>query len=205
MKIVECAQGSTEWFLARCGVLTASEVDALITPAGKIKAGAAVETYLYEKLAEKVMGFPEVTAASWAMDQGKILETMALPWLEFDRGVKVRRVGFCVSDDGRIGCSPDGLIGEDCGVEIKSPQPAQHVRYLLEGVVPEKYVPQIQMSMHVTGRPHWWFVSYSKDMPCLLVDVPRDPVFQASLKKALDGFLDEFDQKLAHLRKLIDL
>ena len=56
------------------------------------------------------------------LEQGMIVEEEARPWyaLEYDKLVK--QVGFITTEDGRFGCSPDGLIeGEECGLEIKSP------------------------------------------------------------------------------------
>lgn len=204
MKIIDCKQGSTEWFRARAGVVTASEVDALVTPEGAIRKGDGVRTYLYQKVAEKLYGFlASEGGAGWAADQGKLLEEIALPWFAFEYDVKVDRAGFCVGEDPRTGCSPDALIGDDCGLEIKSPQPTHHVRYLLEGVVPKAYVPQVQMSMYVTGRPRWMFVSYSRDLPKLVLTVERDPAFQAALGKALAAFLADYDAALAKVRALM--
>ena len=82
MKIVDCIQGSEKWLLARAGIPTASEWDALITPEGKPRTGQGRETYLMQKVAEKVMGYPAQSYGGGAMEQGSILEGEALPWLE---------------------------------------------------------------------------------------------------------------------------
>ena len=198
MKTLMCAQGSSEWFTARCGVVTASEVDSLVSPTGEIRKGKGVRTYLCQKVAEKVMGYSEGSLSSWDMEQGKILETIAIPWLAFERDLKIDRVGLCIRDDPRCACSPDGLIGDDCGLEIKSPQPKTQVQYLLDGRVPDQYIAQVQMSMYVTKRPRWLFVSYSRDLPKLVLTVEPDPAFQAALDTALKQFLADFDA--AHLR-----
>lgn len=202
MKTLLCAQGSTEWMLARCGIVTASEVDALVTPLWKLRTGEGVETYLYRKLAEKVMGYAGEDGSSWAMDQGQILEKIALPWYEFAYDVAVQRVGFCVSDDGRIGCSPDGLLGDDCGLEIKCPQPAQHIKYLLQGDIPPQYRAQIHFSMLVTGRPRWRFVSYSRHLPPLVLTIERDEGIQEALRETVRVFTDKFDAAFAKLKDL---
>ena len=106
MIVHDCAQGSTEWFLLRAGKPTASEFDSLITPLRKPRTGEGRETYLLTKVAEKCMGMPAQSYSGGPMEQGSILEGEALPWLEFAHGVKVNRVGFCETDDKRIGCSP---------------------------------------------------------------------------------------------------
>ena len=180
--------------LARCGVVTASEVDALVTPLWKARAGAGVQTYLYQKLSERVMGYiEEGPASSFAMTQGQIVETIAVPWYEFAHDVKINRVGFCVSDDGKIGCSPDGLLGDDGGIEIKSPQPKQHLRYLMEGEVPAQYRAQVQFSLYVTGRKWWKFVSYHPHLPPLVVHVEPDPQAQSALRGAVNAFVTDLD------------
>ena len=202
MKIIDCEQGSTAWSQARLGVVTASEIDALVTPLWKIRTGEGVETYLHKKLAEKLLNYPQDSGTSYAMDQGSIVEKIALPWFEFQYDTTVRRVGFCLSDDGRTGCSPDGLIGDDMGLEVKSPQPATHLKYLLRGEVPPEYLPQIHFSMLVTGRPRWTFVSFSRQFPPLVVPVMQDKQIQQVLQGAVDLFAQKFDAALARINAL---
>ncbi len=204
MKIYDMAQGTPEWHRIRRGVVTASEIDALVSPEWKPRTGQGPDTYLCTKLAERMAAGDDEEevggAPSWAADQGHILENLAIPWFEFETGLPVRRVGFCLSDDQRIGCSPDGLIGEDSGIEAKCPQPTEHVRTLREGAVPKKYLAQVHFSMLVTGRASWWFVSYSRDLPKLKVLVERDDNIQAKLQAAVDAFLAEFDREFSKLK-----
>jgi predicted phage-related endonuclease len=193
-------QGGPEWHRIRKGVVTASEVDAIVTPEFQPRSGEGVKTYLCQLISETLMkqseeDEPDLTP-SWAADQGKILENVAIPWFEFETGLIVDRVGFCLSDDGRIGCSPDGLIGDDAGIEAKCPQPAQHVRYLIDGRVPKQYRPQVHMSMLVTGRPAWYFVSYSQHLPKLIVKVERSQEIQEKLQEAIDEFWKLCDEQL---------
>jgi len=199
MKTLHMAQGSVEWHAARMGVVTASEADCLVTPKWKVKEGAGPETYMYKKLAEKLLNWSPDMLNTFPMDQGKLIETIALPWYEFETGKKVSRVGFCLTDDGRSGCSPDGMLEDGSGVEIKSPQPPNHLKYLLENKVPDDYLPQVHFSMLVTGAPYWTFVSYSMNLPALVVRVERDDAIQASLRLALDAFNARFDVALAKI------
>ena len=80
MKIIECEQGSTAWYMARMGVVTASEFDSLVTPKWKIREGAGVDTYLYRKLAEKILNWSPEMLEGFAVNQGNIIEKIALPW-----------------------------------------------------------------------------------------------------------------------------
>lgn len=207
MILHDVKQGSSEWLMLRAGIPTASEFGNLVTPAFEVRSGETPKTYLARKVAEKILGYPEQTGSggggSFAMQQGSLLEIEAIPWLEFQYGVKVQRVGFCTTDDGRIGCSPDGLIGTDGGIECKCPEPHTHVRTLLAGV-PKEHLAQVHGNMLVTGRPWWYFLSYCRNFPPLLVKIERDPAIEAALREALDVFLKAFDSSLATVRALIN-
>lgn len=202
MKIIECEQGTPSWFVARMGIVTASQVDALVTPKWALRKGDGVDSYLYKKLAEKLLNWSPEMLAAFAVDQGKILETIAIPWFEFTHSRKVRRVGFVTTDDGRAGCSPDGLLDDGTGIEIKCPQAPNQIRYLLEGRVPEDYLPQVHFSMLVTGAPAWTFCAYSNQLPALVIRVERDEAIQAKLREALASFNSRFDSALTALHDL---
>ncbi len=148
------------------------------------------------------MGGPLLTGSGFAMDQGSMMEGEARPFYEFTFDTKIRTVGFVTTDDGRIGCSPDGLIGDDSGIEIKCPELPQHIRYHLGGTLPKDYVAQVQGAMYVTGRPTWRFMSYHRQLSPFIVAVERDERFQAALHDALMEFLAEFDKGLARLRDI---
>lgn len=203
MKTHACKQGSSEWAALRLGVITASEIDALVTPLWKQRTGAGVETYLHLKLAEKIMGYAGKTGGTFAMEQGNVIEDVAVPWYEFAHDVKVQRVGFCTSDDGTVGFSPDALVGEDGGLEVKSPQPPAMIEYLLAGVVPPEYMPQVQMSLWVSGRKWWDFCAFHRYLPPMVIRVRPDPVAHAAIAKAVKDFLASFDAAHAKLAAMM--
>lgn len=205
MKTLNCKQGSTEWHLARAGVVTASEVDSLVTPKFEPRTGEGVKTYLYRKACERIMGPPVEGpgGGTFAMDQGNVLEKIAIPWYEFRYNVAVDRVGLCLSDDGKVGCSPDGLIGDLQGLEIKCPTPPTHCQYLLEQRVPPDYLPQVHMCMFVTGRTEWTFVSYSPYLPPLVVTVLRDEAIQTVLRDTLAKFTAQVDASEKQIRAMM--
>ena len=201
MKTFDVEQYSPEWFALRRGVVTASEIDALVTPAFKARTGEGVETYLCRKLAEKVTGYAPEAGSTFQMDQGSLAEKLALPWFNFTHNRDARAVGFCLSDDGRIGCSPDALDGDDSGLEIKFPAHPTHLKYLMRNELPPEYRAQVHFSMMVTGRPRWTFLSFSRAFPSLVIEVKRDEAIQDALRDALGAFLFRFDEKLAWLTK----
>lgn len=188
-------QPTIEWLLARCGRITASDADCLVTPLGKVKTGDAVETYLIKKLAERWTGGSSDAFAgfeSFAMNQGTILEDEAIPFAELAYNLSITQVGF-VSLNDDVGCSPDGLVmdGERVasGIEIKCPQLETHMRYLLAGTLPKDYAAQVQFCMYVTGAANWHFLSYRRGFPALHVLVERDEKFQTAIGEAVDSFL----------------
>lgn len=202
MKIIDCKQGETGWMLARCGVITASEIDALVTPLWAVKTGEKVETYLHKKLAERLLGYMGETGSTFAMDQGNIIEKIAVPFWEAVHG-PVTRVGFVTTDDGLCGCSPDALVGDNEGLEVKSPQNPNHLKYLLGGVLPPSYAPQIQFSLWVTGRRAWNFMSFSVHLPPLIVRVEPDPRAFAAFEAATSALLADLSQAESRVRALM--
>lgn len=194
MKIHTCEQGAPEWLQLRIGRVTASEMHNLLTPEMEIKKGEGPKTYLYSKLAEAWRGqiLPGFTG-SWATEQGEMREMDARQWYAFAYDERVKQVGFVESDDGRSGCSPDGLIGDDGGLEMKCPEPTNHVRYLVEGRLPKDYVAQVHGCLFVTGRPWWRFVSWRERFPAFVLTVERDEKIMATIAEALNGFYARFD------------
>ncbi len=205
MKIIECKQGTDEWFQARVGVVTASELKNLMTPKlePRKRDSDMVQSYLARKLAERWTGqpLPDLFRPTGEMEQGSIRESVARPWFENETQLDVQTVGFITTDDGRCGCSPDGLIGGDCGLEIKCPRIETHVKYLLDGGVPDEYLTQIHMSMYVTGRPSWYFCSYRPGFPGLIVGCPSDSEIQARIDGTVKMFLDMLDEGYRKLVK----
>lgn len=204
MQIIDCEQRSTAWFQARIGVITASEANAILTPLFAARTGDGVETYLYRKAAEKILGWTAESGGSWATDQGNIVESIAIPWFAFEYDCEPRRVGFCLSDDCRTGCSPDSLLGENDGLEVKSPLPPTHLKYLTKGELPPEYAVQVHFSMFVTSRPQWTFVSFSRQLPPLVLKVKRDEKIQAAIRSAVDAFSVKFDAVYNRVKGQID-
>ncbi len=204
MKTFNCTQGSPEWQALRLGVVTASEADSLLTPLFKSRTGEGVETYLYRKLAEKVVGYSQDSLSTFGMDQGQMAEKIALPWFNFTYNADAKPVGFCLSDDGKVGCSPDALLGEDCGLEIKFPAHPTHLKYFFKKSLPPEYAAQVHFSMFVTGRPKWIFLSYSQHFPSLVVHVERDEKIQEAIRETVESFLIRYDTLLAELRAIKD-
>lgn len=202
MNILSCAQGEHEWLTARVGKVTASEADNLLTPEFEIRKGETPKTYLCRKVAEATLGRPLEGFTSFATEQGQELEQEARSWFAFDNDGKyrVQNVGFVEGDDGRCGCSPDALLDDDGGLELKAPQPTNHVRYLLNGELPKDYAVQVHFSMYVTHRPWWMFVSYRRKFRPLVLRIERDERIIAKIGDALGKFYADFDAAMLKIK-----
>jgi len=172
----EYQQNSLEWLHAHAGVLTASQFGQFFDSDWEVRTGEMPKKLLARKLAEWWMGGPLIAneVNTFSIEQGRILEQEALPWLTLEKDIAVERVGFVTTDDGLIGCSPDGLIGDNSGIEVKCPNADTHVRYLIDGGLPREYVAQVHGCLYVTQRPSWLFLSYRRGFTPLLLTISRN-------------------------------
>jgi len=179
MRILDCEQGSAEWLSHRLGVPSASQFSKIVT--GKGGKSTQVEAYINQLVAEELTGETTFVYVNEHMKRGTELEPDARELYEALTGQTVQEVGFCLHDTVNAGCSPDGLVGEDGGLEIKCPAPATHVEWVKAGVVPSKHLQQIMGCLWVTGRQWWDFMSYHQTMKPLIVRVERDEEYIAAL------------------------
>lgn len=180
-------QGTDAWLHARCGVLTASVIGQMITPKTlKPAKGATVDSLLRTLAAERISGIVEPNWPSHDMQRGTLLEPFARS-LYADHYQPVTEVGFMARDDwGSIaGYSPDGLVGSEGLIEIKSPRAKTHVNTVIEGKVPAHYMAQVQMGLRVSGRTWCDFVSYCPSYRLYVKRVYRDYVWMRALDCAI--------------------
>lgn len=199
MRIIECDQYSEAWWQSRRGVPTASEFGNIITPA-KGEASKSMYPYACRLIADLYRpdyGLAEEYVTG-AMRNGTLMEPEARKWYAFETGSDVRQVGFCLTDDGRFGCSPDALVGEDGALELKCPEPHTHVGYLLGGVLPNDYKPQVHGHLIVTGCAWCDFMSYSPGLPPFRKRVVPDE-FTESLRARLDEFWTLYQETKAKM------
>ena len=186
-------QGTDEWFQARLGRVSASCFDVLFTPTGKPSTGAKIENYANKLIAEHLTGKREESYKSEAMERGNELEAEARLWYEMATNSDVSTCGLVYADDEKtVSCSPDGLIKGDKlkGLEIKCPLAHTHVKYLMKGILPNQYIPQLQGSMLVCDCAEWDFLSYHPDLKPLLITVKRDDEWIDNFKPILTKFVE---------------
>ena len=136
--------------------------------------------------AERITGHVEDTPTTGDMYRGIIAEPFARDYYADHHGVEVEEVGFMVRDFGtyRIGCSPDGLVGQDGGIEIKSPRAKTHIATVLTGEIPAHYMAQVQTFLLVSGRSWCDFVSFHGGLPLWPTRVEPDPSWAAAIHRA---------------------
>lgn len=199
-------QGTPEWLALRAGHVSASVFKDVLA---KTKTGeAAVRKALRLKLVtERLTGQPVETYKNGAMEWGTNTEPLARLAYEAKSGNLVEEEGFLLHPTIKwVGCSPDGLIDSDGGLEIKCPfNSCVHVQTLEEGMPPE-HKAQVQGAMWVTGRDWWDFVSFDPRMPAGLQlhieRVIRDVEYIKTLEEEVVRFLGEVEADLARLLKL---
>lgn len=199
-------QLSQEWMDSRLGKVTASRVADVIA---KTKTGysASRANYLAEKVCERLTGVSAKSFQSEAMSFGIANESEARSLYEFMRDVSVEQIA--IVDHPYIAmsaASPDGLINDDGLIEIKCPNTATHIEYLLSKEVPSKYKPQMAWQMACTGRQWCDFVSYDPRLPANLqlfvVRYERDERYIAELEAEVKAFLAEVSETVKRLEEL---
>ena len=157
----ELDQGSSDWHDARAGIVTASAMRSLVTGSGQVANNDTSRGLIRTLAAERIMGKPADSFSSRMMDRGTALEPFARD-LYSEHYAPVEEVGFIRldTDEYSLGYSPDGVIGHDGLIEIKSPGPKEHLRTILDDDVPSVYKWQVQVGLLVTGRSWLDFISY---------------------------------------------
>jgi len=160
MIIHNVEQGSPEWFAVKAGKMSASHGQEIGN------SGKGLETYILELMSEFYSSGEKEQFTNKHTERGIELEPLASEIYELETGNKVEKVGFCEHDE-FSGCSPDRLVGEDGGVEIKSIDDKGYFKLLLEGEkgIDTKYLWQIQMCLLITARKWWDFVAYNPNYP----------------------------------------
>lgn len=155
--IVDCEQGSAEWFAARRGVVTSTNLARIMAN------GKGMQTYARELAAERLSDEPDGERyESPAMRHGKQYEPRARQrWALDNAGADIVVPGFVYHDETcRSGASGDGICGGVGMLEIKCPQPSTHIAYKLAGVVPKDYEWQVIGELMVPGIEWVDFISY---------------------------------------------
>lgn len=193
-------QGTDEWHDIRRGIVTASTIGRLITARTLKPANNDTSRALTEQLvAERITGETEPTFTNDDMMRGVLHEPIARDTYAEHNGVEVQQIGFMIRDDWGfpIGASPDGLIGNDGGLEIKCPRAKAHIRTILTDEIPGHYMAQVQTCLLVSGRDWWDYVSFRAGLPMWTKRVYPDPKWHEAIVAAAEQFEDTAAEMVA--------
>lgn len=200
MEISDHPQGSEAWHAARLGLATGSRF-ADVLAGGK---GLTRKAYATQLALEIITGQPAETFQSQDMLTGTEREPIARAEYEALTGNFVTEVGFCLHDTLPAGVSPDGLVDDDGGIEIKCPKDKTHAEYLAIKGEPSAYTAQIQGCMWVTGRKWWDFISYHPGFPenarLIVRRVRRDDGYIERLAAEIERFSAEVQATVELIR-----
>lgn len=185
-------QGSDEWLAARCGLLTASEVSKIITPSTlKPARNDASRGHVAEIAAQRITRHVEPSYIGDDMLRG-IEDEHHARVAYAEHFAPVEEVGFMTEDRWgfTLGYSPDGLVGEDGAVEVKSRRQKFQVGVIARGAaeIPIEHMLQMQTGLLVTGRRWVDYVSYCGGLPMIAIRVDPDPDMQAAILAAAEVF-----------------
>ena len=155
--IKDIEQGTDEWLALRYGWTTASRFkDVMAKGQGKTR-----KSYMYQLAAEAISDMRQESFTNEYMEWGTETEPQARDTYEFVSGNSVEQVTFIRLDgDMKIGCSPDGLVGDDGMVEFKCPKTTTQIETFLSGKMPTGHKAQVQGQLWISGRQWTDFVSF---------------------------------------------
>jgi predicted phage-related endonuclease len=195
-------QGSAKWLEARCGMLTASEFDRIITPTLKIADNPKSRAHLWELAAQRISGYVEPCYISDAMLRGQEDEILARE--DYAKHyAPVRQCGFVTNSKWgfTLGCSPDGLVGDEGLIECKSRGQKFQVQTIVEhfenGIVPDDFILQVQGQLLITERKWCDLISRCGGLHQITMRVEADERIQDAIIDAAAKFESRINEVVA--------
>jgi hypothetical protein len=192
--VVNVAQRSEEWMQLRAGRLTSTCADALLATGPGGKGESTQRKNLVAKLAiEQLTGKPSGRGfkRSAAMRYGEEAEPVSFAAYEAVSRETMVRTGFLQHRHLMAGTSLDGHKANFRGFcELKNPDPAQHLEYVLSGLVPLDYYRQCLHHFWMVPQAEWCdWMSHCEDIPAeyparsKVVRIHRDGLAPIRMKK----------------------
>lgn len=201
----ELEQQSEEWFEARRGLMSASDLNLILTPKLKIADNEKTRSHCFELAAQRLNNF---TDPSWVGDnmlRGWADEIRARD-LYSEHFAPVKEVGGMCRDFGsfKLWCSPDGLVREDGGIEAKSRLQKHQTKTVFENEVPDEHKLQVQAFLLVSGRDWIDYLSYSGGTPFWRIRVYPDAEVHDAIIQACTMFEERIQEVMRVYKERID-
>lgn len=198
MQIIDCEQGSPEWFAARAGIPTASQF-ATVMASGRGGAESKTRrTYMLKLAGEIITGDPMNSFSDAHTERGHEMEPEARNFYAFRHDIDPQLIGFIRNGD--AGASPDSLIGDNGLLEIKTKLPHLLIDVTLRGEFPPDHKAQCQGQLWIAEREWIDLICYWPKMEPFLVRAYRDEEYIKQLAQAVDQFNDELAEIVARLK-----
>jgi len=200
-------QGSDEWQAIRAGKVTASKITDIMAKLKSGKPSAGRTTYMGQLIAERLTGVKSDSFSNAAMQWGTETEPQARAAYEFLNDVEVEQIAFMdhplISNSGM---SPDGLVSDSGMLEIKCPNTATHIDFLITKKIPNNYLNQMMWQMACSSRKWCDYMSFDPRMPehlnKLIIRVERDDKYIEEMGIEVIKFNSEIEEKLKILEGL---
>ena len=199
IEILNCEQGTDEWFLARAGIPTASQF-ATVMASGR--GGGESKTrakYMRQLAGEIITGKPMEGFTNAHMERGHAMEPEARDLYSFATDTAPQQVGFI--RNGQKGCSPDSLVGTNGMLEIKTKLPDLLIECLERDDFPPEHRAQCQGALWVAEREWIDIVVYWPEMPVFIKRAYRDETYISNMAAAVETFNAELAELVERIRK----
>lgn len=201
--IHEFEQNGPDWIAARLGLATASEFSTIMA-SGEDGGDSRGRLTLMRKLAgEIITGDPMANYSNHHIQRGKSMEPEIRDWYARTRFVEVRQVGFVYNPEIAAGWSPDGLVGDDGSIEIKSADHHVMIEILERGTFPTAHRAQCHGGLLV-GRREWIdLIVYSHPkLPKYVTRLTPDPVYAKKIAIAIEVFNYDLQKMVKKIRAM---
>lgn len=186
-QVHDVLQGTEEWHALRRGILTASQVNQILTPKKLEPAkGEQVRKLACQMAVDRIYGYPhDDIVSTYHMERGHMEEDFAGEEYEKLTKLSLEKVGFVTNKFGvvTIGCSPD-RIASDRLIEIKGRINREQLSAFLNDEMPAANRLQVQCQMMVCDVDVCDYVSYSNGMPLLIKEIKADYGLHDAIKEA---------------------
>ena len=189
MQIMDCEQGSPEWFAARAGIPTASQFSTVMASGRGGAESKTRRTYMLKLAGEIITGDPMDSFSNAHTERGHEMEPEARNFYAFRHDVDPQLIGFI--RNGNAGASPDSLIGENGLLEIKTKLPHLLIDVTLRGEFPTDHKAQCQGQLWIAEREWIDLICYWPKMEPFIARAYRDEEYIKQLARAVDQFNDE--------------
>lgn len=189
-------QGSPDWLQARCGLISASIMNDILMPTLKLASNDKTRAAVYDLACQRMTQYVEPQFWTDSMLRGVADEVTARELYSEHIATAVEIGGMSHQFDfGEVWYSPDGVVGDDGLIEVKSRRAGLHFKTVSEGEIPKEHILQLQAGLLVSGRKWIDYISICKGMPLFVKRVEPIEEYQQAILTACEAM----EEKIAEV------